>query len=72
MLVSLEPRKELPSMSHVIEVAMWLMLLASILVAFSTLLLEFILKDSTRYDMEFIWNDQYTHQDLQLPEPSDP
>lgn len=58
-------------MSHTIELLMWLMLLASILVAFSTLLLEFILKDSIHYDMEFIWNSRYTMEDFEMPDPEE-
>lgn len=53
-------------MAELIEFLMWLMLFASITLAFSMLLLEFILRDTTEYDMEFLWNHQYTLRDLHL------
>ncbi|MDQ1909887.1 hypothetical protein RAC89_05120 [Paenibacillus sp. GD4] len=55
-------------MELMIEFFMWLVLFASILICFSTLLLEFILKDSTNYDMEFLWEHRYSLQDLHLNE----
>ncbi|WP_372813361.1 hypothetical protein [Paenibacillus sp.] len=53
-------------MAQLIEFLMWLMLFASITLAFAMMLLEFILRDTTEYDMEFLWNHHYTLQDLHL------
>lgn len=45
---------------------MCLMLLCMIIVAFMAVLLEFVLRDTTDYDMEFLWNHKYTLEDLHL------
>ncbi len=47
---------------------MSLMLLGMIIVAFMAALLEFVLRDTTDYDMEFLWNHKYTLKDLHLNE----
>ncbi|WP_186446254.1 hypothetical protein [Paenibacillus cremeus] len=49
-----------------VEFFMWLILFASITVSFCTVLLEVIMRDSTSYDMEFLWDFKYTHEELHL------
>ncbi|KEQ25746.1 hypothetical protein [Paenibacillus tyrfis] len=53
-------------MVHTISFLMCLMLLGMIIVAFMAALMEFILHDTTDYDMEFLWNHKYTLEDLHL------
>ncbi|WP_010491668.1 hypothetical protein [Paenibacillus elgii] len=53
-------------MVHTISFLMCLMLLGMIIVAFMAALLEFVLHDTTDYDMEFLWNHKYTLEDLHL------
>ncbi|WP_159881424.1 hypothetical protein [Paenibacillus puerhi] len=49
-----------------IELFMWLSLFFSLTLAFCILLLDFVLADSARYDMEHLWNDRYTYRELHL------
>lgn len=53
-------------MVHTISFLMCLVLLGMIIVAFMAALLEFVLQDTTDYDMEFLWNHKYTLEDLHL------
>ncbi|GMX64141.1 hypothetical protein Elgi_34260 [Paenibacillus elgii] len=53
-------------MVHTISFLMCLMLLGMIIVAFMAALMEFVLRDTTDYDMEFLWNHKYTLEDLHL------
>ncbi|GLI05245.1 hypothetical protein YDYSG_12750 [Paenibacillus tyrfis] len=53
-------------MVHTISFLMCLMLLFMIIVAFMAALMEFVLRDTTDYDMEFLWNHKYTLEDLHL------
>ncbi|MBU7318096.1 hypothetical protein [Paenibacillus oleatilyticus] len=53
-------------MVHTISFLMCLMLLGMIIVAFMAVLMEFVLRDTTDYDMEFLWNHKYTLEDLHL------
>ncbi|MFB6365447.1 hypothetical protein ACFCP7_15420 [Paenibacillus elgii] len=53
-------------MVHTISFLICLMLLGMIVVAFMAALLEFVLRDTTDYDMEFLWNHKYTLEDLHL------
>ncbi|KZE80670.1 hypothetical protein [Paenibacillus elgii] len=53
-------------MVHTISFLMCLVLLGMIIVAFMAALLEFVLHDTTDYDMEFLWNHKYTLEDLHL------
>ncbi|WP_088834014.1 hypothetical protein [Paenibacillus tyrfis] len=53
-------------MVHTISFLMCLMLLGMIILAFMAALMEFILHDTTDYDMEFLWNHKYTLEDLHL------
>ncbi|WP_426452230.1 hypothetical protein ACP26L_09285 [Paenibacillus sp. S-38] len=53
-------------MEDAVSFGMWLMLFASVTVAFAAGLLEFIWKDTTDYDMEYLWNHRYTLEDLHL------
>ncbi|SCW82570.1 hypothetical protein SAMN04487970_105825 [Paenibacillus tianmuensis] len=53
-------------MVHTISFLMCLMLLGMIIVAFMAALLEFVLRDTTDYDMEYLWNHKYTLEDLHL------
>ncbi|AEI40068.1 hypothetical protein [Paenibacillus mucilaginosus] len=53
-------------MENAVSFGMWLMLFASVTVAFAAGLLEFIWRDTTDYDMEFLWNYRYTLEDLHL------
>lgn len=56
---------------QLVEFFMWLLLFASILVVFSAILLEFVLKDSTDYDMEHHWKYKFSLKDLHLGESRD-
>ncbi|UUZ80082.1 hypothetical protein LJK88_34610 [Paenibacillus sp. P26] len=58
-------------MAQMIEFLMWLVLFGSITVSFCTPLLEFIVNDTTEYDLEFLWNHRYTAEDLHLDRRGD-
>ncbi|WP_281885918.1 hypothetical protein [Paenibacillus sp. YYML68] len=49
-----------------VEFAMWLLLFASITLVFSSMLLEMVLRDTAKYDMEHHWNHRFTYKDLHL------
>lgn len=53
-------------MKLAIEFAMWLALFGFILVSFLAALLEFVIRDTTEYDMEFLWDNKYTLEELNL------
>lgn len=53
-------------MYHTIQLLMWLALLGAIITGFIVVLLQFLVNDSTEYDMEFVWNHRYTLEDLHL------
>ncbi|MCZ8511975.1 hypothetical protein O9H85_05960 [Paenibacillus filicis] len=58
-------------MAQVVEFFMWLLLFGSITVSFCSLLLQFIVNDTTDYDMEFLWNYRFTLEELHLDERGD-
>ncbi|MEK8126476.1 hypothetical protein WMW72_00960 [Paenibacillus filicis] len=53
-----------------IELLMWLSLFVTLMLTFSILLMDFVVSDSSSYDLEVLWKGQYTRQELHL-EPDD-
>ncbi|WP_179232923.1 hypothetical protein [Paenibacillus rigui] len=54
-------------MAHVwAELLLWMIGLAGIVGGFCACLYRFISDDTTEFDLEFVWNRQYTRKDLEL------
>ncbi|ULL14543.1 hypothetical protein DVH26_08835 [Paenibacillus sp. H1-7] len=52
------------------ELFLWTVVLAGIVGSFCACLYRFVSKDSTEYDMEFLWDNRFRLKDLEL-DPKD-
>jgi hypothetical protein len=48
------------------ELVVWMIVLAGIIGTFCACLHSFVTKDSTEYDIEFLWDHRFTLKELEL------